>query len=157
MVFVDDYLTFLFQPNLDKYKRELAHAYGANQLCDPSYGPYNRIVRRQENPFEFPLLDQTNSLRRIKMSELAPGALQLPNRTAQLTQFLASNPESRLQLRPRTEQLGGFVGGRTPYSWGPITERSNLGVRQPNKIYQIMEKVSDTNVKYMGQEATNGI
>lgn len=81
----------------------------------------------------------------------------MPNRLAQASKFLAMNPESRIQVRPHIEQLGGFLGGRTPYSWGSVTERTPLGMRQPNKFYQFMEKVSDTNTKYMGAEAMNGI
>lgn len=36
-------------------------------------------------------------------------------------------------------------------------DRFNLGAREPNKIYKFMEKVSNTNIKYMGPEATNTI
>lgn len=116
MKFADDYLPFLFLRGADRYKEELEHTYAATETVNPAYGEYNRVVLRQENPFEFELLDQTISLRRFKMSEIPPGGLTMPNRTLQLTKFLVSNPESRLQLRPRSQQLGGFLGGRTPYS-----------------------------------------
>lgn len=44
MVFVDDYLTFLFDPKIDHYYKEMMHTYGANEKVDPRYGDHNRTL-----------------------------------------------------------------------------------------------------------------
>lgn len=116
MQFQDEYLTFLLQPKMAKYQAKLRKAYGNEMEGNREIHLENRKVLWRERPFEFPFLDQTSTLKRIRMADIAPGGLSMPNRNNQMAKFLAQNPESRIQLRPRIDQLGGFIGGRTPYS-----------------------------------------
>lgn len=116
MEFADSYLTFLLQPYFDLYREKLQDAFAAEVLIDPFIAKANQKLLDRENPYDYPLVDGTDQVKQLQFTRLAPGALSMPNRTKQLTRFLASNPESRIQLRPRIRQLGGFLGGRTPYS-----------------------------------------